>query len=386
MLKRLLLALCLALVAVPGYAKHSINEPSNHHPVQLKRDRAGKPMITNGVTQTTNWSGYVVLNKPYLQVSGRWQVPSVTWGQTNQNPFNLQYNTIWIGIGGFNDSTLIQMGTETTVNPSNQMTHYLWYELYPAGSVGISGPITAGDVIEADIHCTANCTPGTTQTWQMTIKNDTQNWGWSQSFSFASTMVSAEWVVETPYYNGFLPLNNYVQANWDSAQANNVDPGLTLSNGLSLASSAGQTSNPSDTQTGNAFSTCYGWQTFTPCTFAPIGGGVTPPPVNPAPTATLSAQPNRLTWWGQTSNLTWASTNATTCTGSGFNTNGATSGSVSVAPTVTTNYGLSCTGAGGTVTTQVTITFRKKGGPARLHGGPPIKVTADAFRRQQAPG
>jgi hypothetical protein len=43
--------------------------------------------------------------------------------------------------------------------------------------------------------------------------------------------------------------------------------------------------------------------------------------------------------------LTWSSTNATACTGTGFTPSG-TSGSVTVTPTATTKYSISCTGTG----------------------------------------
>jgi hypothetical protein len=73
-----------------------------------------------------------------------------------------------------------------------------------------------------------------------------------------------------------------------------------------------------------------------------------------APTATLTANPTSITS-GQSSTLAWSSTNATSCTGTGFTANG-TSGSVSVSPTQTTTYSVSCTGAGGSVSAQTTIT------------------------------
>ncbi len=70
--------------------------------------------------------------------------------------------------------------------------------------------------------------------------------------------------------------------------------------------------------------------------------------VNPAPTPTaaLSANPVSILS-GDTSTLTWSSTNATSCTGSGFSTGSATSGSAPVTPSSTTGYSVTCYGAGG---------------------------------------
>lgn len=70
-----------------------------------------------------------------------------------------------------------------------------------------------------------------------------------------------------------------------------------------------------------------------------VNNTVTPP----LPTATLSAFPASITT-GQSSTLTWNSTNATSCTGN-FVTNNLTSGSTAVSPTVTTPYSINCSGA-----------------------------------------
>lgn len=358
----------VALLAGVALADKPEGKPSDHQPIWPEMNSSHGRIATgprvferhapDGVfntATTTNWSGYVVNSGPYWQVSGRWQVPAAKWGNTNSNPYNTEYNTMWIGIGGFNDGTLIQLGTETTVSSSGVVTHYTWYELYPAVSVNIGQPVSSGDIMTSEIKCTANCTPGATQTWVMTLSNTTKGWNWSKTVQFASSMVSAEWVVESPYYNGFLPLNDYGKANWDSALANGANQNLNSSaNGLALNDAAGQTSNPSEALNGNQFSTCYGWGVFTPCTVGSIGGGSPPPPPPPLLAATLSASPNKLIV-GQSATLSWGSVAAASCTGSGFNTGGATSGSATVAPSVTTSYGVSCTGSGGTANAATSV-------------------------------
>jgi hypothetical protein len=78
--------------------------------------------------------------------------------------------------------------------------------------------------------------------------------------------------------------------------------------------------------------------------------------VAPAPpTATLTASPTSITYGGS-STLTWSSTNATSCTGSGFSTSGATSGAVSTGSLSTnTSYTVTCTGSGGSATDSATV-------------------------------
>jgi trimeric autotransporter adhesin len=59
------------------------------------------------------------------------------------------------------------------------------------------------------------------------------------------------------------------------------------------------------------------------------------------PTATLSASSTSI-FAGQLSTLTWGSTNASSSNGNGFLTGGALLGSVSVAPSMTTTYSVTC--------------------------------------------
>lgn len=72
---------------------------------------------------------------------------------------------------------------------------------------------------------------------------------------------------------------------------------------------------------------------------APAGGTETPP--SAAVTASLVANPSSIES-GESSLLTWSSTGAVSCTGN-FTTGGATSGSVSVSPSATTEYVVTCT-------------------------------------------
>jgi outer membrane protein OmpA-like peptidoglycan-associated protein len=77
------------------------------------------------------------------------------------------------------------------------------------------------------------------------------------------------------------------------------------------------------------------------------------PPAAPAPTATLTASPTSI-MAGQSSTLTWSSTNATRCTAP-WTTSTATSGTQSVSPTSTTSYTITCTGNGGSVASSANV-------------------------------
>lgn len=77
------------------------------------------------------------------------------------------------------------------------------------------------------------------------------------------------------------------------------------------------------------------------------------PPGNP-PTVDLVADPHVIDS-GESSTLSWTSTNATSCASTDFATGGATSGSVVVSPNHTEQYSISCAGPGGTAEDQVTV-------------------------------
>ena len=73
-----------------------------------------------------------------------------------------------------------------------------------------------------------------------------------------------------------------------------------------------------------------------------------------APTVSLSANPTTVAS-GESAVLTWSSTNATSCTGMGFPTNGAISGSVTVSAMRPTVYSVFCVGPEGDANTTVGI-------------------------------
>jgi Peptidase A4 family len=321
-----------------------------HLPMQPHRHADGSFIRgQRGEAVTSSWSGYAVTaGAPYTSASGTWQVPDVSYDGGN-TPYGYEYVFNWVGIGGYGDSTLIQLGTESVVSTSGAKLYYVWYELYPDVARPISETVKPGDIVTASLQCTAACAPNSVQTWRLVISDETAGWTWTQSFQYQSSMASAEWITEPPYYNGILPLADYLQATYDPVEANGANPNLSLAaNGIIAQDPWGETSNPSAPANGNVFSTCWGAGSLTPCT----AGSFTTPPV--APTAALSASPKSITS-GQSSTMTWSSTHATSCAGNGFAATGI-SGSAVVHPTVTTSYSVTCTGTGQSATAMSTVT------------------------------
>ena len=79
------------------------------------------------------------------------------------------------------------------------------------------------------------------------------------------------------------------------------------------------------------------------------------------PTASISASPSTITS-GNSSTLTWSSTNATSCTASGAWSGSKATSAQSVSPTSTATYNLSCTGTNGTANNSATVTVNTGGG------------------------
>jgi Peptidase A4 family len=354
------LVLAAALNIVPAMAQDA-GQPGGeiHLPMRPYLNSDGTFRRFRGTVTTSSWSGYAVTAaKPYTSASATWQVPDVSY-DGGKTPYGYEYVLNWTGVGGYGDSTLIQLGTESMVSTSGAKTFYTWYELYPAVSQNAGLAVKPGDIVTASLQCTAACSPSQKQTWQLTISDNTTRAAWTQSLQYQSSMASAEWITEPPYYNGYLPLADYDQATYDPVEANGQNPNLSLAaNGIIALDQWGQTSNPSAPANGDVFSTCWGSGSLTPCT----AGSFTPPP--PVVTASLVANPRSISA-GQSSTLSWTSTNATSCTGSGFIASG-TSGSAIVSPSVTTSYSVSCSAGTDPTTAMATVTVSSTS--ATCHG------------------
>ena len=186
--------------------KASENSMSHPHIPGSKRFR-----VPAGQVSSNNWSGYAAaddLNSPtpysVSEVYGTWIVPTI------QNSGGDTSSSLWVGIDGYNSSTVEQIGTEHDFTGGAQQD-YAWFEMYPGGSYVINGfPLNAGDVISASVIYVGN------DTFVMTLMNDTQNVSYTvpTQYTQSSTALrsSAEWVVEAPYLNGILPLSDFVTA------------------------------------------------------------------------------------------------------------------------------------------------------------------------------
>lgn len=213
-LRRLWILLFLALSALAIYLFFPRQQlASSYHAPRIK--------VKNGTS--TNWSGYAALtnlsspqSNAVSDVKSSWVVPTLACTSANT------YSSAWVGIDGYSDGTVEQIGTEQDCSNGNP-AYYAWYEMYPKLSRRISLAVKAGDTISAEVKYQAN------GSYQLKLVNQTT----SQSFTTTQKNVkahrsSAEWIMEAPSSGGVLPLSNFGTIQFSNSQAtiNNVTGGI----------------------------------------------------------------------------------------------------------------------------------------------------------------
>jgi Peptidase A4 family len=195
---------------------------------------------------SSNWSGYAITGSAYTSVTAKWVVPAVARSR------KATYSSDWVGIDGFDNSSLIQTGTESDYY--NGSAHYdAWWEILPAAETVIpSITVRPGDTM------TASITKGSGSSWKITITDGSQSFTTTQTYNGPES--SAEWIEEAPSVGGRVaPLANYGRTTFDPGTANGVNPRLTASEGGVMVQKGVQVSTPSnpDSDT-DGFNVAYG--------------------------------------------------------------------------------------------------------------------------------
>jgi Peptidase A4 family len=185
---------------------------------------------------SSNWSGYALSGSGYTSVSGSWTVQAVTAGHGSS------YSSQWIGIDGFNNSNLIQTGTESDF--VNGAARYdAWWEILPAAETVIpSMTVHPGD------HMTASVVKGSGSSWTITIKDDTTGASFSTVKTYTGPQTSAEWIEEAPTVGGHVAtLANYGLTTFDPGTINgSASPNLSATDSGIMVQRNRQVSTPSN--------------------------------------------------------------------------------------------------------------------------------------------
>jgi len=235
MLKKLIYLLIGLLIpatlSVPALAAPA-QLPVSSHPGFFVSHRSTGAVAGTASNTSTNWSGYAVTG-----TSGAFATVSSSWTQPTLNCTAVSgstYSAYWVGLDGFSDQTVEQIGTEANC-VNNRASYSAWYEMYPSNpyevSVGLA--INPSNQIKAIVNynppaATTTIFRGRTRTvttaasYTLTLTNNTTGKSFSTSISSRQTYArsSAEVITEAPYNNGILPLADYGTANYTNALVN----------------------------------------------------------------------------------------------------------------------------------------------------------------------
>lgn len=256
--KILTLGASVMVVALPAMTSSVAALPTNAPRIGAGKPHGGGAGTTSGWS-SSNWSGYALsssTNGAYNSITGQWVVPAVQPGHRST------YSSSWIGIDGFNNSSLIQTGTEQDYS-SGSAHYYAWWEILPASETEISPsqyPVQPGDHMSANIQNNGN------GTWTMTIADATANWSFTTTQNYSGPGTSAEWIEEAPTIGGRVAtLANYGQTTFNPGTVNAGNPALTASDSGVMIQKRSQVSTPSgpDSDT-DGFNVAYGSKTPSP--------------------------------------------------------------------------------------------------------------------------
>ncbi len=149
------------------FALRAIPVSAVHHSWQV-------PRIRNANGSSSNWSGYAAYpiaqtqspsgggkgkgngggggkksssTATFSDVTGSWVVPDVIASGSDST-----YSSSWVGLDGYNDGTVEQIGTEQDWSGGSAQD-YAWFEMYPKFGYRIANfPVKAGDVISAEVQ------------------------------------------------------------------------------------------------------------------------------------------------------------------------------------------------------------------------------------------
>jgi Peptidase A4 family len=197
---------------------------------------------------STNWSGYAVetnLSQPkngaVNDVKGSWVVPAVTGPSSSA----VYYSSIWVGIDGYSNRTVEQIGTEQDWNNGSPV-YSAWYEMYPKWSQPISNTVHANDIMTAEVQYLNNQFALTLKDWG-TTQGTQPVWTYTTNQKSGSAKrSSAEWIVEAPSSTGgILTLANFGTANLTNATFNSSNLAINASgwayDAIDMVNSSGTT-------------------------------------------------------------------------------------------------------------------------------------------------
>ncbi len=215
------LGIVLGSVAAAGTASAA---PAAQHATHLIRPavhliRPGghgtRPLVAHGgpanAASSTNWSGYAAASGTYTSVSANWTEPTGTCSGT------AKYSSFWVGLDGYNSSTVEQTGSEVDCSGSTP-EYYSWYEMYPAFPVNFSNTVRPGDKFFGSV------TYNGSGSYTLVLQDITRGWKHTVNKSLSGAAnSSAEVIAEAPCCTAsgnILPLAHFSPVKFTNASVN----------------------------------------------------------------------------------------------------------------------------------------------------------------------
>jgi len=142
-----------------------------------------------------DWAGYIVQSptEPITSVEGSWIVPEFgteLYGRQG----------IWVGIGGYGHTNLIQTGIATVTRPDHETYYYAFYETWPGLHISDEPDRKNHHIFPRDMIWVkvseSQSMPGR---WRIEVKDLTQGWTWVEDgiiTLFPPDQTTAEWILE----------------------------------------------------------------------------------------------------------------------------------------------------------------------------------------------
>ena len=150
--------------------------------------------------RVSHWAGYLVSldiqnrSEGVSSISASWIVPEVKVSENNT------FSSVWVGIGGYGEQSLIQAGTEQQC-VDGKLEYFAWYELLPYTITTVpSLNIQPGHSVTVSI----NLLNDNESTWLLSLTDVTNGRHFQKNVFYNSTRKSAEWVVERPMVKGVI--------------------------------------------------------------------------------------------------------------------------------------------------------------------------------------
>jgi peptidase A4-like protein len=99
-----------------------------------------------GHSNSLNWSGYASFGSTFTDVKGSWTQPAAKCNGKST------YASFWVGLDGYDSSTVEQLGTEADCS-HGKAVYYAWWEMFPNVSHTIgSFTVTPGASYTAEVQ------------------------------------------------------------------------------------------------------------------------------------------------------------------------------------------------------------------------------------------